>query len=321
MILSKGRPGVYYIIIGLAIALYLFLTFNTPTNPETLEKYDLTPANLFWLRMTLIVPILLVWVAGAHAFTAISRHVNLLRADTNIDSDNSLFAFSKLRVGIGIIFWSFVASSLMNTISTYIAGGGSDYAWRPMIVILRNYINIFSLLIGFIFILMSAKLFLSKVSGEKRISKNWMIALGIIFSALAFIYLDLIFANPFRSVAPPGENATFYLPDSLIILTVIGPVFAAWIIGLFATKKLSIYSRLVEGKIYKDLFRNVVIGLNALIILSVFSNSLSAMGSQKLAGLDLSGILVLVYFIVAMLSIAYLYLARAFAKLSKIELV
>lgn len=307
----------YYFLTVAAAALYLYLTFNTPADPVAMERYQLTAQGLFLLRISFIFPVLFIWFAGTYAFTILSHHVHLVRGGKEEK------AFRALRTGLGIIFWGgSVLASLTGVIGNYIGRGVSDYPLRPVFTILGNYLGVFPLLLGFAFILFSAGLFFRQAPGIKVMSRNRILVMGAALLPVAYVFLNLIFSDATRTVPTAAARvATYYLPDPLIVLTLILPLFASWIMGLLATGKLNLYASFVEGKLYKKLFANFALGLNVLIFLSMFLRTLTSIGTGRLAVLGLDSILAIIYVIFLVAGAAYLFIARGVRKLSQIEMV
>lgn len=313
--MTKASHNFYYILTAIAAVIYVTLAFLTPSDPAALAKYNWTPAFIVWLRITLMLPILFTWFAATYAFSTLGNYITLIKGSWEES------AFKKLWIGIGIIFWSSVFSSLVSTFGNYLRQGISTqpHPLRPLFTIIQNYFAIFPMLIGFIFILMAGMIFLKNCG--RKISIQWKIVTGIILAVIAYVLLDLIFTNTVRTVPNASGVSTYFLNDALIVVTIILPLFAAWIIGLFATKCFSLYTRFTEGILYKQLFSNVMLGLNSLIFLSMFLQTFSAIGAERLADLGAESILLLIYFIIAVYGLAYLFIARGVRKLSQIEAV
>jgi len=310
----KKSGWVSYVLITLAVVVYVFLSLNTPSDPVAMQRYNLSQDALFAIRIGFFIPTFLIWFMGAYAFAALSSYLQL------VNGTKEERAFRHMRTGLGILFWGgSVIPSLINSIGSYIGHGVSNYPLRPVFVVIGSYLNVWPLLIGFGFILASAKLFLATINVNYRISVKLRVIGGIILAPIAYLCLSLIFSDPYRLLPSPDGIATYYMSDSILILTIIFPLFLAWVIGLAATKKLSVYGHLVQGKVYSRVFSNISFGLNFLIFLSIFLRTLTSIGTSRIASLGFTSIIFLIYLIFLVISIAYLLIARGTGRLAQIE--
>jgi hypothetical protein len=137
-----------------------------------------------------------------------------------------------------------------------------------------------------------------------------------------YFWLDSIFTNEIRTVTPdPRIPATYYLKDSLIVLTIVIPSFLAWLMGIRTILNLDNYSRRVEGSIYRRALSALSWGIWAVIAGSVFLQGLQSLGSARLFKLGLAKLIIIIFALLTIQLLGYALVALGAKRLNKIETV
>ncbi|MBA3724101.1 MAG: hypothetical protein H0W89_04415 [Candidatus Levybacteria bacterium] len=300
----------YYISVVMLWGLYLLFLFNSPNTASAQLHISEQAVNL--LRLTIAIPYLLIWLTAAYSFTKIKSYAQL------ISPSRESSAYHKIANGILFLFISLIVSTLMGSLRTFFG----DYAdTRPIFTILTNYAYILPYLCAFTLILRGT-IELSHQPEELKISLKKYIVCGVPFILFAYVWLELIFTNQTRLI--PGEGnrfATYYLKDSLLVLTVVIPSLITWFVGLVTVLKLWLYRRVVKGIIYKRALSSLVYGLTGVVFGSIILQALLSLGNRRLLDLGLAGLLGVIYVFIFIQIVGFLLIARSAKKLTKIEAV
>jgi len=287
--------------------IYAILTLIAPSSTAT-TRYNLNQTQINLLRTTMLLPHLLIWISAAFAFVRFQNYTILIK-----DTPESP-TFKKFTIGILLLLLSVIITALTGAIASFYPGSVDV---QKASVIARNITTVGLYLLSFLFIFQGSRE-LNEAKGYKENSTVRFVVMTIIIG-LTTAFTWLIFHNDYRTVTNnPLIRPTYYLPDWLIVLTVIIPYIAVWIIGSMAVVKLYTFAKKVPGIIYKQAFLSISKGLIALILLSISLQFLSQLG-VIFAGAKLSIILILVYLILFSISIGYMLIARGSRKLSAIE--
>lgn len=301
-----ARP--FYITIVILWSIYSFLTLTAPNiSPNQLH---ISQQTLNILRLSFAIPYLLIWLSAAYSYIKIKRYA------AAISPSNESSAFRKVGTGILLLLCSLVISTFASTSRNIMVDNAQ---MRPILTILTNYAYVFPYLFAFILLYKSTKEFGLQNPNLKFTARN-CIHYGIPLILLAYVWLELIFTNPYRVV--PGNAskfASYYLKDSLLILTIVIPSLISWFIGLLSVIKLKIYYKKVSGKIYKRALSSLVNGLSGVIAASVFLQALLSLGPQRLLDLGLEKLLGFIYLFLIIQALGFYFIARGASNLTKIE--
>lgn len=295
----------YYGLLTLAALIYLVMTF---TAPITSNVYNLSVLQLRVLQISLVIPIILIWTASVYGASRFRRYAELIKGTAD---GKGLRLISQ---GLLLLAFGTIVSSLVGTLQAYAREGG----WLPAFVIIRNYLNIVLPLAAYWLMLKGSTLLVTLSKAEASASKLGL-KLHVPYVLLASLYVYLVFQDPKR-LQPVTETgtATYYLPDWLILFTIIVPYLVAWGFGIAAALNVRSYLDSVKGVIYKQALSKLSQGLAAVVVFSILIQLLSAVGTV-FQDWGLGAILVLIYVIVALWAVGYIFIAQGAKKLSKIE--
>jgi hypothetical protein len=297
------RPLLYA---GGLIVAYVILVFVLPVS-EADANYQLAPLQHRIVRLAVAIPGLLAWLAAFAGYGMLRQYTGSIK-----QAAESLH-FERLTKGAGWLAWSLPLSALTALILNGLANKWADF--HVPAVIIGNYVNLLLPLVAFSLIgtgtrglISGARLKLNL--GNARLIMFLFLVLGVTFCLFTFRQLDAFSLG--------SSDNPYYLPIWLIVLTIIVPYLYAWFVGLLAAYEIALYSKQINGVLYRQALRLLAGGL--IIVIGGF------IGLQYLRAVQLvSGHLVLDYRILLvwlfrLISIAgFVMLLLGVYRLKKIE--
>lgn len=289
--------------------IYSALTLLAPA-VEAGSRYSVTLLQINLLRVTLLLPYLLIWMSGLFAFLHFHSYQSFLGKSPEASG------FKKLTKAIGFLLAVVIIPLFVSLYGTYHA---DSYLVQKTITILRNNLTVIFYLISFYYLWgASSELITALIKDEKKLKPKYEIV-SIITALLGLILIFLILHNPFRSTSSnPLIRPTYYLSDWSIFITIIIPYLLVWLLGLLAIINIKTLANEVSGVIYKKTFNSISRALIILISL-VISLQFLSQASTFFAHASLGIILSVVYALLLLIAGAYLYLAKAAKQLTAIE--
>jgi hypothetical protein len=292
------------------IASWVAYLLITTTTPLSANAYNLNSQQIFLLRLTIAIPFLLIWLAAAFSFVSIRKYAKAIEP-----SDESS-AFNKISTGVLFLLASLIGSALISAVRGFLVDIHEARSWMT---ILTNYAYVIPYLFAFAYLFNGAADLIRQHNGF-RISLSKYAIYAIPFFVLAYVWLEIIFTNPNRITPAPGSNfASYYLKDSLIVLTIVIPALFAWAMGFFGALKLRSYYQNVQGVIYKSALSSFVNGFLGVILGSIFIQSLLSLGAVRVGHLSLANVLALIYLFLIIQAVGFLLIARGARNLTKLE--
>lgn len=303
------KPNKYYALLTILIALYVVAIFVIPPDPQVLAKYQLTAAQLRLLSLTVYIPYIIIWVIAFYGFIRFKQYTQVIKESPDGRP------LEKLANGHMLLAFSLPLSALSSALTNYIERRSPD--WMAEATILENYIALAVTLAGFILISRGAAELVATINKKPRIAHGQVWTVG--FAALAAAYSYVILHSPVRQFSTgAGQEAVFYLPDSLIILTIILPYIYIWYLGMRSAAHIDLYKKHVRGHIYKPFLGSLAAGIAWVIAASILLQFFTAL-SDLVGVLALRSLLVLIYLLLIFISVGYIKIALGAKQLKKIE--
>jgi hypothetical protein len=301
---NVSRGLLNYGLLGAAILLYLGLTYLAP-QPAANNTLGLSQAQIDLLKLAVTIPYLLTWGIGVFGLTALGNYLK-----TSDEKTPELTPLLKaLHSGVAWILISTIVTSLVGAIRTL----RPDL--RVELTITANYLYIVPLLIGFWLIYKGVRVMLAQ-KASAGIKKSNLLQL-VIATILVACYSTLIFTNPHREVGDGAIPAAYYLPDFMIIATIIIPVFVVWWLGFSVAFKMSdLIPHVARAESFKSMTK-ILYGIWSIIFTSILVQILLSLGSNRLLHIGLSLILGLLYLFILLQGAGYLFLALGVRGLQK----
>jgi hypothetical protein len=299
-----------YTVLGVAILLYAAIVLGTPPDPEVLQRYNISVIQAKMINLTIIVPLALIWIVAVYGYVVFKDYSRLIRKSKD---GNAFLAISN---GLGLLAAGLPLASIISLLTNIVVDKKPNL--MPVTTVFNHYLSISIAIVAFWFIYQGAQK-LQTLTKAKPHGMQWSLLLGS-FVALALTYVYLVLSNPARNHPGllSGGRTIFYLPDWLIVTTIIAPYLYVWYVGLVSGFYINFYQQKVGGIIYKQAFRYLAIGIVSVIGGSILRQYLTA-ASNLLADLRLAPLLLLVYTLLIAIAIGYVLIGIGARKLKHIE--
>lgn len=298
----KSKPGVYVFV--LLCLLYAAITLLSPIDPAVLSKYAITESHARLLTLSVVVPLITIWSTAIYGSTRFKDYSDF------IEDTNEGLPFKFISRGLIVFAYSLPINAIISSVLSYFAVKNPDFLSTSTII--RNYSGLILPAVGISLIGKGANGLIASLK-QKRI-QTWppMALPGIII--LSSIYTWLVTTRPFSGTA----DTSYFLPNWLILSTLVIPYVYIWCQGILSAYKLFVYKDHIKGAVYKKSLDYLAKGVTAIIVLSILSQFLISI-SVRINRLNLTPILALIYIIIALNALGYGLVARSAKKLKLIE--
>lgn len=289
-------------------AVYLAAIIFEGPDKAILAKYDLTATQLVWLSLTVALPYVIIW------FIALFGYLRFRWYSAAIKDSSDGAAFAVISRGLLLLSVWLPVSAVSSTLAKHLYQAHPSYT--STMVILVNYANVALLFTAFLIINSGARKLLGVVKNTVNAVSQRTTILYLVFSGLYGMLTleDSARHAPTHSVA----IASYYLPDWLIVTTIVIPRLIMWFLGVQAIEDIMMYRKKVKGKIYKLALQNVARGITAVIIATILLRCFESL-SSPIGELSLGLVVLLVYLLLVALAIGYVLIYRGARSLQKIE--
>lgn len=301
----RRRSKLIYLF-AIFIVIYLYDSLHISANNPALKHYHLSVLSLALLTLTVVIPYVLIWIVALGGYLSLRNYARSIRQS----SDGS----SLLWLAYGL-FWLVLwlpVNTLLSSLLKHLT------AMHPGFTITAQridaYVSIVMLAIAYVLMyIWSQRILMTELTKDKKRRPSLARPVFyVVYAALSALYIYLVFRGPVGhgQVVP-------YLPDSMLLLTVVVPRLLMWFFGLQAIWNLYVYTRYVPGLLYKAAFKYMTIGLGLVTVALVLLGYLSTMHS--IANLDLQHILVIVYGLLVIMAGGFVVMMVGARKLQRIE--
>lgn len=310
----KPRLYYHYVFVAAALATYVTLTFATPPAPSAIV---LTSTQLFWTKLSLVVPIGFAWVMGIYGAVRLRHYAHL------IHKDKDGRGFDLISRGVIVLVYGSIISSLFSSIWGNINRPPHMVAERAII---SSYFTLAVSLAAYAILFLGARR-LVKLAHAKAHYNKWLVWSLVPALAVGALYIWLVvqyFQQP--ALAKVAKVPPYYLGRSQILLTVVLPYLFAWGLAVQAVIGIQAFAHFVKGSLYKKALKWVQRGVVAVLALSVGLQIMSSLTPQLIKWLtpagqkpNLTKILIFIYVILFFYGLGYAMIAWGARKLRKIE--
>lgn len=285
----------YYAVVAFVSLLYLLLTFFAP---QAANSFGLSREQIFFLKGTIALPYIATWFFAAYGLSTLELYL----AAAKKEDVTMLALLRSFRNGLLWIVTGTIFVALIGGIKSYFA---AITALLPVFTIVTNYLYVFPPLIGFLIIYKGVVRLES--SEHKQNSNLFNTIIVLIISAF---YIFLISTNPTRQFsADPAIPATYFLPDSLILLTIIIPITLTWWLGFSAAFTMSdLIPYLARAELFKGITR-ILYGIWSIIFASIIIQGLLSLGGTRLYEIGLGILLLVIYVFIFLQGLGYFLIA------------
>lgn len=291
------RDWIVYLGVAVAEAAYVILMLLAPKAPQSSDSpIHLTPLQTVLLQLSIVVPYLVAWLAGARGALGFKQ------CGETVPDEEGGAGFRAFGVGVAVLVGGGLLSSLVGTFAPYFRPNTSG---AIALVIANNYLYVLTNLLSTLFLFRGAT-HLVKRADDRAHERDDLIMAGILGVIIAALYLPLVFSNPARQASSlPSTAATYYLPDALILLTLAVPYLVAWTLGFLTALRISRYAPPERDSNQKKAVRKFVNGLWMMIFSSILLQLLVSIGTARLLSLGIGAILGLVYVFLMLQIVGY----------------
>jgi hypothetical protein len=279
--------------------------FTLPIDPDTLQRYQLTELKAKLLNLTVIVPLMLIWLTALYGFISLKQYAN------KVAGSKEGRAFRYLSLGLMVLAFSLPLNSLIATCAQQITNSHGNLLVPTTII--RNHVVLILSLVAF-FLLVKGALELAKtVKRRDAASVPGSYIVGLL--SLSAIYGWLITSRPLNHGI---QEKAYFMPNWLLIFTLVIPYLLAWKAGAWATYYLYTFHKSVKGIVYKSAFKDLAWGIGVVVSISILIQLITT-SSAQLSRLNLTPILLIIYGLLLLYAVGFGLVARGAKKLKRLE--
>lgn len=299
-----------YILFWTLVGLYILVNFATDLNPQVLARYNMSATEYQLLRLTLLLPLVLVWFAAFYGFGHVLEYARKIKESKDGKG------FKWIAAGLGVLAIGLPVGSVLSfVLSRSVVAGLIE---QPASTIISTHFSVGYQMTSFLLLAIGTWK-LTTVVKKAVISPRSLVISSLILTAISSFYIYVALNNPAREVpVNPGQTATYYMADWLIVSTIIIPYILTWAFGMFAFIALKTYNRVIGGVIYKTALKKLSIGMAVIISMSILLQFLTAAITTVFAW-ELGALVVLLQLLVIAIGIGFLYVAMGARSLTQLE--
>lgn len=304
------RPNRYYILLFVLIATYTCLSLFLPQdNSAATTRYGLSDQALKVITLTFAIPMMVIWTTAFTGFIKVKQYADL--AGKSKDGQ----AFRLISQGLMLLAFSLPVNALVSTLRNYISNQQASLI--PTATIIANYVSLAISLAGIWLVARGAR----KLAGSLKDKPHTLnqAVMASIFTAFCIFYTYLTLTDPLGQT--PGGiagRAVYYLPDALVLATIIVPYICLWYLGFRAAYHIQLYRKNAPGILYQQALGYLSAGI-ASVVMSLMVLRLATSLTSFLDDLSLRGLLAIVYVLLIIIGLGYYLIAYGANRLKKIE--
>lgn len=303
------KPPVAYSIFILLAAAYVALILLLPPDPISLAQYNLTVESARKLSLSFALPYIIIW------FIACYGALTLKGYGQSIDNHNDGKALTTIAEGLFIIALIMPVTAILTRVANFIGTAYPDL--RPVSSITNLYVDLIFGLFAMTLLYLGAQRLANTLEKNTHQTPMYLVVIATSVIGVTFSYIAL--TDPNRQFpASASSRALFYMPDPLIIATVVLPLVYIYYRALAAVYFLMIYRQKVNGSIYRSALGYISVGVLFVVLsrLSIrYMNSVTANFSRG----NLKPLLVALYCLFFVIGLGFILTAKGAMKLRKIE--
>jgi hypothetical protein len=288
------------IVIWLVYALFSFLA------PNRGNVYNLNMIQSTILQLTIMLPILVVWLAAVYGAVRFKQYANL------ISNSPDGKALQVLTDGLLVLVLSFIVQSFLGLLARYVV----DTPLLIPTVMLRNHLPTLLSLIALWLIYAGSNILARQA--KARFTTDRLLAMMVPFSLGVALFSAFFYSHLRHEVTNGIPN--FSLPDRLPFFTMALPYIVVWLFGLLAIANIFAYIKNVKGAIYRSALRYLAMGIVAVLIFTILLQVTVLFGTA-LSKLQLGPLLLLVYLILILYGSGFVLIAKGARSLTRIEVI
>ena len=303
----------YFLLLLVLTGVYSYFGFATPVDLDQLAKYNFSLTSYHWLLGSIILLISLIWWVAFYGFSKFKDYAEKIK--NRSDGQHLATVANGLEVlAIGVALSS-VFSSIIQDITM------RNLSLVPRMVIFENYVSLAIAAVAYYLMYTGAKGLVGLVNNNPKADLRRWWFWGYVVLAVLYLIVTLS-SDQKSSVATLTSHGLFYLPNGLLIITLLLPYVVVWYLAIKGPLLLAFYRQNTKGAIYKAALRGLSVGLMIVVgvtILLQFLTVITDSHSSALANASRTTILAFVYLLIVLISVGFLVIARGAKKLKLIE--
>ncbi len=294
-----------YVILLVCWAIYAAASILAPHTTAT-TAFQLSGSERFLLQLTIIVPILVIWLVALQGALTFKRYAKLIKGSSDAP------ALNMIATGLLWLVGYLVVGALLGTTVQYFA----DSPYLNTMVALQNHLPVFASVIAFLLLCRGS--YRLRIAADFRIWTSATIGLLIAFSVFAGV---MAWAFATNEIVPNRNGIpTYSWPRDVMIFSFLLPYVLAWFMGLLAAMNIARYSRNVKGIIYRQALRRLVWGLVTVVSFAALIQALSLI-SRIFSSATLPSLLTIIYGLLVLYGLGFWLVRSGAKKLTQIEVV
>ncbi len=299
------KKNIYFIALLIIWLGYVTLMVMAPPNPS--NTLNLTRIQMVSIQLSVAIPLLIIWGIILYSILKVKTYADSVKGTSEEGW------FKGIVGGLTMLFIGLILPSFISFLSSY--NPGSEIM-RADVKIVTTYVTVITTLLAFWFLVQSSKGFLTLIN-----TKTSQLGAVVILIFIIIVYSYAVFNNPYRTISTDAAiRPTYYLSDTLILLTVMLPYIVAWFLGIVAMINFRTFSKNAPGLIYRKAFSFVSVGIVFIVGISIITQLITQFNAF-FVGLPVSTLLAIVYVLIALILAGYVFVARGAKELLKIETV
>lgn len=299
----KYKP-LAYTTVTVAWVAYAVLTLLAPEAANT--NYHLSLLSLFLLRLTIIVPVHLIWLLALYGTISLRDY-----AGTIIGSPESR-GLTRISSGLIWLLAGFILSPLLAAIMPFVPTGTS----HDLLIIVRDHLLALLSLTGFIAIYRGAH----ELKNNQGLT-TW--STPVTLSLLPYAIFSAIFAREFHQAAATptklvSRTSASIMPESILIFTLVFPYLSSWLLGILGCISILKYAHGIKGVIYRRGLQQVSIGISLVVVFSI-SSQILALLARFIIDFELLPLLGIIYVLLCLYGGGFIFIRSGAKKLRRIE--
>jgi hypothetical protein len=296
---------------GFVLAAWVSYIWLTAAAPKQSSSIHLNKFLIFIISVTLFVPYLLTWliaVLGLYHFNQFYRVIRQKRLANGT-------AFGLISWGLGFLIFDLVTNPLFSSVRSL---WPANHHTAVELTIIGNYAHILFTLVAFSLLFQGTRLLARSSHYAVGVRSRPLPAL-VATSLFTLLFIVAVFSNPTRQTSTQsGQFATYYLPDLLILITIIVPLAITWFLGLQAALYTEQYVHSLSHPMWRLAIVRYFHGLLAVLSSAIILQGITMLGSQQLQTINLVLIFVIVYLFIIIQATGYLYIKSSAKRLRKL---
>lgn len=285
--------------------IYAVLTLFGPV--ANAGQYHLSFLALLLLRLTIILPLLIIWLVAARGALRFWRYAGMLHGSPEEPAMRN--------IARGLIWAAvyIVSIGLPGAVLPYI----HDETWRHIWIGLDTFLPLVLSLVAFVQLYLGSQL-LGSVGHFVTWTRRFALVVLLYLVFCVVFVMGFVYHPDFLHGNSADTSITGVLTTPQLLVGVVLPYLVLWFLGLVTCANITKFSRYVTGSLYRRALRGLVAGIVGIIVFAVVLQALTLV-SPALEHASLGILLLVVYGLVILYAVGFAFIAVGSRQLIQIE--